>query len=823
MTSLKTFLKEMSVSLRERSRPQEVHGAITTLIRLGVVMGGLSAVLLAGNGVYFLKTQRELRALQAQASDVRHLRSDLHSLSASLFTMVQMRPPLTLVNRALFRGYQIQGVSMLTDMLRRNPDLLSGNLTDIRALTGLFVYSSLQNIEREGFDTPHLNRPLVPPALASQMYGLIQGLDRRIDHQERTIESRRVLIRHREMTGGIASLLLLVFFLVAFLLIESRSFSFLKTLEFEVDLTKRLLITSDVIREWKEFAKDLLFRINKSFPVKFLFTLFVTPDDTYEVYIFWNGVPEDSVRRFFEEAIETRIRQANTHLSAEKDLAFLHEMTHETAPLGEEVTRDILMETETLLLDRPQIGGIVGVGLAGKDLDPIRKTVVRGFLVSILNVLGSVKALSLYNKEIEYYAVRDPLTRLFNQRVFWELLEYEVGRAKRHRTRFVLCVIDLDDFKGVNDAYGHSTGDAFLKAMADLLINEIRLGDILARYGGDEFTLILPETDLPGALSFIGRLKEKITEFRMDPGEGHPPVEASVSIGLAAFPDHADTHQDLFTVADQMMYRAKQAGKNTVRAPMIEEALHLHATAKRDAHLLQLIREKQVMPYFQPFIDLASGEIVGHEVLARLRDTDGQIVPAGEFIALAERAGLVATLDFDILERALSLAEERDIRGRLFFNLTPNAMAIPDFVPRIVESVQKHRIPTSQLAFEITEREAIKNIRIVETMIRELKELGFLFSIDDFGAGFSSHHYLRAFPVDYLKIDAPFIQGAGRSHAVDLAIVHSIVRLATSLGVQTVGEGIETEADLEAAKSCGVTLGQGFFLGMPAPAPQAAV
>ena len=823
MTSLKSFLKEMSATLRERSRPREVHGAITTLIRMGVVMGGLSTILLAGNGLYFMNTQRELRALQGQASDVRHLRADLHSLSASLFTMIQMSPPLTPASRALFRGYQIQGVSSLTDMLRRNPGLLPGNLPDIRALAGLFVYASLQNIEKEGFDTPHRNRSLIPPALATRMYGLIQCLDRRIEDRERAIEARRVLIRHREMTGGIASLLLLVVFLLAFTLIESRSFSFLKTLEFEVDLTKRLLITSDVIREWKEFAKDLLLRINKSFPVKFLFTLFVTPEDTYEVYIFWNGVPEDGVRRFFEEAIEARIRKANAHLSPDRSLEFLHEMTHETAPLGEEVTRDILMETETLLLERPQIGGIVGVGLAGKDLDPIKKTVVRGFLVSVLNVLGSVKALSLYNKEIEYYAVRDPLTRLFNQRVFWELLEYEVGRAKRHRTRFVMCVIDLDDFKGVNDSYGHATGDAFLKAMADLLINEIRLGDILARYGGDEFTLILPETDLPGAIAFVGRLKEKITAFRLDPGEGRPPVESSVSIGLAAFPDHADTPQDLFTVADQMMYRAKQAGKNTVRAPRIEEAIHLHATAKRDAHLLHLIREKQVVPYFQPFIDLATGETVGHEVLARLTDTDGSIVPAGEFIALAERAGLVSTLDFDILERALSLADGRDIPGRLFFNLTPNAMAIPDFVPRIMETVRNHRLPASQLAFEITEREAIKNIRIVETLIRELKELGFLFSIDDFGAGFSSHHYLRAFPVDYLKIDAPFIQGAGKGHAVDLAIVHIIVKLATSLGVQTVGEGIETEEDLVAAKSYGVTLGQGFFLGRPAPAPQAGI
>ncbi len=823
MVHFKRFVQEVSSVFRNRSGAEKVpHGVIASLVHMGVLLGGLSLMVFLGNGAYFFVTHQDLKDLRGRMMAYRHMRSDLRSVAASLFTLVQMRAPLTPATRSLFRGYQIQGVAALSDMGRHDPSLLLGEMPDLRALTGLFVYASLQNIEREGIATAPSGRPLIPPALASRMYSLIQGIDRRLEAHQREIEGKESLVRHRRMEGGLVSLFLLLLVFAGIFTVESRSFSFLKILEFEIDLTKRLIITSDIILEWKEFAKDLLLRINKSFPVTFLFTLFAASEDAYEVYIFWNGFPPDSLRNFFEGTITGRIRDTSL-LSPEKGLVFFHEIADGAHLLPENLSREILIEAETLLLDRPQIGGIVGVGLAGREPDPLRKTAVRGFIVSILNVLGSVKALSLYNKEIEFFAVRDPLTGLFNQRIFWELLEYEVGRATRHDSPFVLCVIDLDDFKRVNDTYGHALGDDYLKAMSDLLMDEIRLGDILARYGGDEFVLILPETEIDGALSFVDRLRRRSAAFRLDPGEGRPPLEASVSVGLAAFPDHAQNAQDLFTVADQMMYRAKQSGKNAVRAPTVEEAIHVHMAGKRETHLLDLVRDKRIVPYFQPFVALATHQVTGYEVLARLEEADGGIVPASEFIALAEKAGLAAALDFEVLDRALALADSHRLSGQLFFNLTPSAMAIPDFVSRLKETVGRHSLPSSRLAFEITEREAIRNVRLVETMIRELKDLGFAFSIDDFGAGFSSHHYLRAFPVDYLKIDALFLQGAGKGHSVDLAIVHSIVRLATSLGVQTVGEGIETGEDLEAAKLCGVTLGQGYFWGMPAPAERTGV
>ena len=814
MMHFKRFFKKISIALQGQPDTEEIHhGAIASLVRLGVLLGGLSAMVFLGNGAYLLFTHWDLHDLRTREVSCRHLRADLRSVSASLFTLVQMRNPLTPAGRSLFRGYQIQGVSSLSDMMRRHPVLMERDLIPLRALAQLFVYASLQNIEREGVGN---GRPIIPAALAFGMYDLIQVMDHRIEEYQQAVGKETTLIRHRRVTGGIVSSLLLLLAFFGIFVVERRSFSFLKTLEFEIDLTKRLLITSEVIREWKGFTKDLLLRINLSFPVKFLFTLFATSEDTYEVYIFWNGFPSDPARVFFEEMIGGRIREASL-ISPEKTLAFFHEIADGDHLLPDDLTRDILIETEALLLERPQIGGIVGVGLAGKDSDPIRKMVVRRFLISVLNVLGSVKAISLYNKEMEFFAVRDPLTRLFNQRIFWELLEYEVGRASRHDTPFVLCVIDLDDFKKINDTFGHATGDAFLKGMADLLIGEIRMGDILARYGGDEFALILPSTDLAGALFFVERLRGKIAVFQLATGDGRPTIESAVSIGLAAFPDHARNPQDLFSVADQMMYRAKQAGKNAVRAPTVEEAIHVYKAGKREAHLLNLVRNLRIVPYFQPFVDLASRQITGYEVLARLEEANGQIAPAAEFIKVVEKAGLTATLDFEVLARALSLVDKRSLSGQFFFNMAPSSMAVPDFARRILEIVGRYSLPPSRIAFEITEREAIKNVRIVESLIGELKKFGFAFSIDDFGAGFSSHHYLRAFPVDYLKIDAPFLQGAGRGHSVDIAIVQSIVKLATSLGVRTVGEGIETSADLDVATVCGVTLGQGYFLGRPAP------
>ncbi|MGC8500446.1 MAG: putative bifunctional diguanylate cyclase/phosphodiesterase [Leptospirillia bacterium] len=804
-----------------RGRDLDHPGQATkSLLRTTIILTLAATAIILTNVFVFFQTNGTLRQIAQTAARYRHVKNDLHSVSASLFVMVQARAPLPLSERALFRGYQIQAVSTLSDMERRSRDLLPGEVKNVRALDSLFVYASLQNVERVLRNKLPPGSPVIPRALSSRMYALIGILDRQIVAQEKHLQARDLLLRHRRSLLVDASFLIFLALLASFMLLERRSIGFLKTLEFEVDLTKKLLITSDVIREWKEFTKNLLIQINHTFPVRFLFSLFVTPEESFEIYVFWNGAPSDHEQEYFERTIGRRVHE-NRLLPEGRHLTFFHEIAHSGTPPPSQDEASIVLETETLLLERPQIGGIVGVGLAGTRNDAVRKLVVRGFLVSILNVLGSVKALSLYNKEIEYFAVRDPLTRLFNQRVFWELLEYEVGRAKRHDNSFAVCVLDLDDFKRVNDTFGHATGDRFLKEMAAILLSETRQGDILSRYGGDEFAFVLPEVDLTGATSIVDRIREKIDAFRMDPGEEHQtPIEASVSIGIALYPDHASDAQDLFSLADRMMYKAKQSGKNTYRAPDPGEALHLHKAGRRDTHLLDLVKAGRTFPYFQPLLDLSSRTVTGYEVLARLKDDDGRIIAAGEFISLVERAGLAAEMDFSILEKALGMALERGIEGRLFFNMTPYAMAANDFTNRIVDTVAKFPVPAERIAFEITERQAIKNVRIVENLIRELKALGFAFSIDDFGAGFSSHHYLREFPVDYLKIDGPFILGAGRGNTVDLAIVHSIVSLARSLGIKTVGEGIEDAATLEMATVCGVTYGQGYFVGGPGSAEE---
>ena len=789
--------------------------ATRSLLRTTLLLSGAATLLVVTNVAVFVHTNETLARLSQTTVRYRMVKNDLRSVSASLFVMVQARTPLSPSERSLFRGYQIQAVSALSSMQRLSRELLPDEVRNVRALNALFVYASIQNIETILRKASPAGSAAIPRALSSQMYGLILSLDRKIESRQNALRERDQLLRHRRTLVLDASFLLFLALLISFMLLERRSIGFLKILEFEVDLTKKLLITSDVIREWKEFTKNLLLQISHTFPVRFLFSLFVTSEEIFELHVFWNGAPTPEEQRRFEESIDRRVRETGL-LSEGKSLTFFHDVAASSTPPPLHAEDSIVLETESLLLDRPQIGGIVGVGLAGTRADAVRKLVVRGFLVSILNVLGSVKALSLYNKEVEYFAVRDPLTRLFNQRVFWELLDYEVGRAKRHDTSFAVCVVDLDDFKRVNDTFGHTVGDRYLKEMAALILSGTRQGDIVARYGGDEFAFVLPEVDLAGATSIVDRIREKISLFRMDAGTpGSPPIEASVSIGIALYPDHAESAQDLFSLADRMMYKAKQSGKNTCRAPEPGEAVHLHSAGQRESHLLDLVRSGQAFPYFQPLLDLSTRTVTGYEVLARLQDNDGRIIAAGEFITLVERAGLAASLDFAIIEKALALATERGLTGKLFFNMTPFAMAAPDFVNRIADTVARFPIPTDRIAFEITERQAIKNMRLVENLIRELKSLGYAFSIDDFGAGFSSHHYLREFPVDYLKIDGPFILGAGKGNTVDLAIVHSIVSLARSLGIQTVGEGIEDEAALDVATACGVTLGQGYFVGRP--------
>lgn len=586
-------------------------------------------------------------------------------------------------------------------------------------------------------------------------------------------------------------------------------------LEFEVKLLEKFIITSNVVRDWREFIKELLLEINSIIDAYALLTIFRIEDEGYEWEVFWRNTPSTATIELFERIVRAQL-EMNPHFQGANIIQINHHVSDDSKALHELSRRDIELQTKSLLLETPKIGGIVGIGVQSTlAQDPVRHIVIGSILTTLLNLVGSVKAIYKYTKDLEYYATRDPLTDLYNQRMFWELLGYEVGRAERHHQEFGVMVLDLDNFKTVNDRYGHSFGDAFLQAFARLLHQAVRQGDMIVRYGGDEFALILPEAGESQAHQVAQRVAELLDEFTLKTPDGAR-IKATTSIGIAIHPIHGDNPRDLFLVADNMMYKAKKAGKNCIAFPSEDEMAEVFKKASdKGLMIVKALEEHRIIPYFQPIINTASGEATIHELLMRIQVGE-QIIAANEFIEEAEAMGLAHKMDYQLIEKAFAQVKKQCYQGMLFINLSPKALIVGEFINRIHTLVIDYAIEPNRIVFEITERETVSNLSLLEKFVLDLKSRGFSFAIDDFGSGYSSFHYIKRFPVDYIKIEGEFIRNI-LTDSDYRAFTKSIVTLAKELHIQTVAEYVEDESILDEVKQFGIDYAQGYHIGRPGP------
>lgn len=586
-------------------------------------------------------------------------------------------------------------------------------------------------------------------------------------------------------------------------------------LMFEMRLLEKFIITADVIRDWDEAISNLLSEIDRVTPTHFLFSLFYQNGDTYELDLFWSHPVTESAREHTLDHIR-RLIASDPRFS---DLSRLSITEHFPSRNNDPVVlerEEIAMQTRSLVLETPKIGGIVGIGVGAKIVeDPMMRLVIDSVLATMLNVIGSVKAIHKYTHDMEYYATRDPLTDLYNRRVFFELFEYEIARAQRQEYSFALLVIDFDNFKLINDNYGHAAGDKYLQAVAKLLRECLRPGDIIGRYGGDEFVVILPETDLDGAEQTAQRLLAAGESLTVETADGQR-IHATFSIGIALYPHHGTEPKDLFLMADSMMFKAKQLGRDQLVVPTEEEVAEaIRSVNETTLLVIKAIDEGRVVPYFQPIVALSQRKLAAFEVLSRLNVNDERW-EAGRFVDYAEKAGVIQKMDLQVMDKALAIVAEAGFQGQLFLNLSPRALVIRDFINGLRSRIETHGLKPEQIVFEITERDTVKNIALLEKLIAELKNLGCCLAIDDFGSGFSSFQYLRRFPVDYLKIEGEFIVNM-MTDPKDRAFVTTITQLAKELGIATIAEFVESEAVLAELTQLGIDYGQGYLIGRPEP------
>lgn len=588
-------------------------------------------------------------------------------------------------------------------------------------------------------------------------------------------------------------------------------------LEFEIKVLNKFVITSSVVQDWQQFIKELLLDINTILDTYALLAFFQEGENEYELDIFWRSTPSNQARADLEELIQRQIYAQFKLASDSPAVTIVHHDCGSEVPLPRELDLgNIELRTKSLFLETPKVGGIVGIGVqSGEASDSIYHIVLDSVLSTLLNLVGSVKAISKYTHDLEYYATRDPLTQLHNQRMFWELLGYEVGRAQRHDYPFALIMIDMDNFKTVNDQYGHAFGDMILQQLAEALRQAVRDGDFVARYGGDEFTILLPETTREQALTVAERIIKSISGMGVLTPDGVR-VQATVSLGLAMYPEHGKSAKDLFLVADNMMYKVKGEGKNNIAEPEEQDVTRIFKDESEiNFRVYQALEEETLLPYFQPILDLNSGEVQAHEVLMRIPATDGTMIAASDFIEAAGRIGLLHKLDHILMEKAFKHAGEQNYRGELFINITPKSFIFPEFFPRIKELSHKYGIPPQRIIFEVTERDTIRNVSMLQKFVTRMKSEGYRFAVDDFGSGYSSFKYLKLFPIDYLKIEGEFIRNILDDHDF-MAYTKSIITLARELKVKTVAEFVEDERIMTACRELGVDYGQGYHIGRPA-------
>jgi diguanylate cyclase (GGDEF)-like protein len=416
--------------------------------------------------------------------------------------------------------------------------------------------------------------------------------------------------------------------------------------------------------------------------------------------------------------------------------------------------------------------------------------------------------------QIVYMARHDALTGMANRAVLVEKIGEAFAGLQRDAGAFIVFMLDLDLFKTINDSLGHPVGDELLKAVAGRLLACMRKTDTVARIGGDEFAILAMTRGNPreAAIATANRLLEAISApYDVDGNK----LDIATSIGIALAPEHGSDVDQILKNVDLALYKAKSEGRNTYR--LFEAEMESQAYARR---LLQndlrtaLMRGDEFELHYQPIVDIATGELTGVEALVRWRHPQRGMIGPDDFIPLAEETGLINPLGEWVLRRACSDAAGWPSGIKVSVNLSPAQFRRADPVSIFAQALAESGLPPERLELEITETVLMQGNTENITTLHQLRRLGMSIVLDDFGTGYSSLSYLRMFPFDRIKIDRCFVAES----VIDpdcAAIVAAIARLGRSLGIGTVAEGIETEAQLALVRAAGCTLAQGFLFGRP--------
>ena len=416
--------------------------------------------------------------------------------------------------------------------------------------------------------------------------------------------------------------------------------------------------------------------------------------------------------------------------------------------------------------------------------------------------------LSRYQDELYHLSVTDPLTGLYNRRHFDSQLEVILSDHLPKNMPVCLLLIDLDGFKFINDTYGHPFGDEVLRTTAQLLKQQVRRNDYIARLAGDEFAMVLKNTDIENATRIAQKLHDRISDTRIPLPVGHMQLQSSM--GVAEAPTHAANAQDLVSAADVALYHSKRGGRNRIEVLSPDISKAVMSIFSQGFQLRNAIEQGHIHPAFQPICNLKNGQPMAYEVLARMR-VNGLVIQAKDFITVAEELGLTREVDLHVIGQALLLTPSEHA---LFLNVDISSFNDKEFVQDLSQLLKPACAEGRSITIEITERETIPLSDGLHQDIQTLRAFGCKLALDDFGSGYSTYNFLNQFRPDYLKIEGSFVRGMLQNEA-DRKIVTHIHELACSFGMQTIAESVEDAATEHALQEIGICNAQGLFYGAP--------
>lgn len=440
-------------------------------------------------------------------------------------------------------------------------------------------------------------------------------------------------------------------------------------------------------------------------------------------------------------------------------------------------------------------------------------------------VQGALDRAEKTEAELRFLADHDSLTGLLNRRRFRAELDQYVSFNARYGGRGAVMVIDIDGLKEVNDRLGHQAGDRLIRRVADVLRERVRATDLVARLSGDEFAVLMPQTDTAGALQLGEDLRAQVAEGF---SQGVETASASISVGITMFGGQEGVESEaVLLAADQAMYQAKEEGRNRImlfQAPG-EAADPSQRAQTTSARIRDALTQNRLRLATQPIRSLASGGIERYELFLRMTGDSGELLPAASFIEVAERSGMVQELDRWVVARALELMAERERAGdpvSLHMNLSGASLTDLSVLEFIERRLDEGEADPSRCTFEITQTARVEDYDTAAGFADRLTEFGCEVAIDDYGAGFGPFAYLKKVPFDVIKIDGTFVREMAQNDA-DQLVVKAIVEIARGLGKRTIAEFVEDEDTTKLLREYGVDMAQGFHLGRPVDAAELAV